>query len=364
MNELKPRKAVDNIESFKPAKPIENIKREFGIDKILKLSANENTNGCSILVKNELIKALDEVYVYPDFRCSKIRELLADKYKLKLEQFVFGNGSFEIIDLIGQAFINPGDESIISEPSFGWYKVVTLKMDGIDINIPLRDHKVDLQEIKNKITDKTKIIWICNPNNPTGTIVKKKEVINFLESIPKDIIVVFDEAYYEFVTDLEYPETINLLNDYKNIIILRTFSKAYGLAGLRIGYGIADEYIINSLNKIRVPINVNGLAQIAAAAAFKDQKFKEKCVENNIKGKKYFYKIFNELKLQYIPTETNFIMVNIRKNSDEISNELLKKGISVRSGAEFNMPTWIRITIGKEEENKLLIKSLRYVLSD
>ncbi|MFL0194965.1 histidinol-phosphate transaminase [Clostridium sp. WILCCON 0269] len=362
MTKLKCRNSLNNIQVHKPSKAVEKIQRELGPNNILRLSANENTNGCSPLVEGALKEYINKLYLYPDGICSEVREILANIYDLKLEQFIFGNGSFEIIELIAQTFINPQDESIIPDPSFWWYKTATLKMDGVVVSVPLKDHRVDLKKIADKITNKTKIIWLCNPNNPTGTIFKKKELMDFLESVPKNIILVFDEAYYELVSDPQYPQTTNLLYKYENIIILRTFSKVYGLAGLRIGYGIANKHIIAYLNKIRMPANVNALAQVAAAASLKDEDFKRKCIESNTVGKQYFYKTFKEMKLEYIPTETNFIMVNVGKDSTYVANKILEKGIDVHAGTEFNMPTWLRVTIGRPEENKLFIESLRDIV--
>jgi len=363
MTLLKCRKALNNISSFMPENHSEEIVKELGADKIIRLSANENTMGCSPLVQKSIQQSEKLLNFYPDIFCMELRNRLSELFHIKNEQLIFGNGSFELLSLIAQAFINSGEESIIPEPSFGWYKVATLSMNGVVINVPLENHAINLNDIKNKITDKTKIIWLCNPNNPTGTIFGEKQLAKFLFEIPSNIMVVLDEAYNEFATNKEYPDSIRLINKYPNIIVLRTFSKVYGLASLRIGYGIANSQIINYLNKIRLPANVNVVAQIAALASLKDQNFKKACIENNIIGKEYFYKCFNDMKLEYIPTETNFIMVNVLKDSIDVSNEILKRGIAVRAGTEFGMPTWLRITIGRPEENKLVIESLKEVLN-
>lgn len=364
MSELSCRNALDNILSYAPAKTLEEIQEELGLNNILRLSANENTMGPSPLALKAIEDGLKKVYLYPDGQCTELRKKLAYTYNFNEEQLIFGNGSFELINLVAYGFINPGDESIIPIPTFGWYKVVTLAMDGIPIEIPLKNHAIDLNDVKNSISSRTKIIWLCNPNNPTGTIFSKEDLIEFLESIPKDILVVLDEAYYEFVTDKDYPETASLVDNYNNIIILRTFSKVYGLAALRIGYGIANKKLVGELNKIRLPINVNGLAQAAAVASLEDQNFRKACVSNNNIGKEFFYKEFDDIGLEYIPTETNFVMVNVREDSVKLSNRILEKGIAVRAGIEYNMPTWIRITIGKPEENKLLIEELKIALEE
>lgn len=361
---LKYRKALDNILAYAPAKTIEEIERELGIDKIIRLSANENSLGYSPLVKEAIEGSFNKINLYPDFNCTKLRKKLSEVYGFDEKKLIFGNGSFELLSLVGDAFINTNEESIIPEPSFGWYKVVTLKAEGKIVSVPLKNHGIDLDDVKNKINEKTKVIWLCNPNNPTGTYFSEEKLVNFLEQVPSHIIVVLDEAYYEFVNSNNYPNSVKLLEKFKNIIILRTFSKVYGLASLRIGYGITSEEIITVLNKIRLPINVNYIAQVAAYASLEDQEFRNKVYLNNLEGKQIFYKAFDELDLEYIPTQTNFIMVDVKKNSLEVFNEVLKRGISIRAGIEFGMKTWLRITIGTPEENKLLVDILKEVLSN
>lgn len=363
MSVLNYRKEIENISPYVPAKSIEKIKAEYDLDTIVKLSANENTMGCSPLAQKAIIDAIKNVYLYPDGNCTKVRKRLAKIHNIGEDQIIFGNGSFELIALIAETFINARDESIIPEPTFKWYKVVTLAMGGKPITVSLKNNTIDLNEVKNKITDKTKIIWLCNPNNPTGTIFGKSELDYFLESIPKDIIVVLDEAYSDFNTNDSYPDSLSLIEKYPNIISLRTFSKIYGMASLRVGYGISNPEMISYINRIRIPSNVNRLAQEAAAASLDDEEFKNSVLENVNKGKAFLYKAFDEMQLEYLPSETNFIMVNVVKDGAEVVNELLKTGLYLRSGKEFNMPTWLRITIGKEEENKLIVEGLKKVLN-
>ncbi|MBC2580720.1 aminotransferase class I/II-fold pyridoxal phosphate-dependent enzyme [Clostridium sp. DJ247] len=268
---LKYREALNDISSYTPAKSLEEIERELGLNKIIRLSANENTMGCSPSVQVAIEEASKNLYLYPDGFCRQLRSKLAEINNVEQEQLIFGNGSFELLSLIAQAFINADEESIIPEPTFGWYKVVTLSMNGVIVSVPLENHAINLEHIKSKITDKTKVIWLCNPNNLTGTIFGEKQLEKFLEETPSDIIVVLDEAYDEFTTSDDYPDSIKLIDRYPNVIILRTFSKVYGLASLRIGYGIANSELISYLNKIRLPINVNAIAQIAALASLYDE---------------------------------------------------------------------------------------------
>jgi len=357
------REALDSIASYVPAKSLQKIQKELGLEKIIKLAANENTMGCSPKVREAILESYEKISLYPDGFCSELRSEVSKVYDIEENKLIFGNGSFELLSLVAQTFINPGEESIIPEPSFGWYKVVTLAMDGKIVSVPLKNHQIDLVEVRNKISEDTKVVWLCNPNNPTGTFFDNEQLENFLKEITSRIVVVLDEAYYEFVTSDKYPDSVALAEKYKNIIILRTFSKVYGLASLRVGYGIAHPEFIDYLNKIRLPINVNATAQAAALASLKDINFKNACIENNNKGKEFYYKEFKELNLEYIPTETNFIMVNVKKDSVWIADEVLKRGISLRPGLEFGMPEWLRISIGKPEENLQVIEKLKEVLS-
>lgn len=363
MSVVKYREELDQLHSYSPAKTLDQIKKEFGVDKILKLAGNENTMGYSPLVSKAIQKVEKELFLYPDSQCQLLREELAKLYKIRQDQLVFGNGSFELLSLLAQAFLRPGEESIIPEPSFGWYKNVTLAMGGIVKSVPLDQHAINLYHILDEVTNYTKIIWLCNPNNPTGTYFNKEQLEEFLEAVPSNIIILLDEAYFEYVLREDYPDSTSLLEKHSNIIILRTFSKIYGLASLRIGYAIANPELIDPINKIRLPVNVNKLAQVAAAASLQDQTFKETCITNNNIGKSYFSDVFKAMNLEYIPSETNFIMVNIEQDSVLVAYELLRKGISIRPGSDFGMHTWLRITIGKPDENQTVAIALQEILS-
>ncbi|EKQ58117.1 MULTISPECIES: histidinol-phosphate transaminase [unclassified Clostridium] len=363
MSNLKHREELDSIENYKPAKTIESISRELGLTKVIKLAGNENRFGCSKLAKEAIKNAFDEISLYPDFNLTCLRERLSNDLNVKENQIIFGNGSFELLSLIAQAFINKGEESIIPEITFGWYQTVTLQMGGNIVFVPLKEYQIDLDEIKSKINRKTKVIWICNPNNPIGTFIDEKKLVKFLEDIPKDIVVVLDEAYYEYVDDSSYPESINLLNNYKNIIVLRTFSKVYGLASLRLGYGIASEEVIDCLSKVKEPINVNMAAQVAALASLDDYEFKNRVLENNKISKQLYYEELDKLNLEYIKTQGNFIMINTNISGDLVVEKFLKRGILIRSGSEFKMPSWVRISIGTYEENIEVLNALKEILN-
>jgi histidinol-phosphate aminotransferase len=363
MTELNYRKTLEGILPYQPGKPIDDVKRELGLSKVIKLASNENPLGCSLKAVEAVTACMMTPSLYPDGNCTELRNALSSKLNVKPEQLIFGAGSNEIVAFLGETFINPGDESVMAVPSFPWYETAVKMMDGIAIEIPLKNHTHDLETMKSKINDRTKIVWLCNPNNPTGTMYTAKEQDEFLKSVPSNVVVVLDEAYCEYVGNKDYPNSVPLLEKYPNVIILRTFSKVYGLASLRIGYGIANVEMISYLNRIRPPFNVNAAAQVAALASINDSDFVSKTVENNNAGKEFLYSSFKDMGLDYIPTECNFIMVDTKKDSIEIFNKLLAKGVIVRPGKGFRMPTWQRVTIGTPEENTEFISALKEVLA-
>lgn len=263
---------------------------------------------------------------------------------------------------IAAVFINPGDNAIMAKPSFPRYETVTKVMGGVPIELPLKDFTHDLEAFYNNINERTKVIWICNPNNPTGTIVKRKELYDFIKSVPSHIAVVVDQAYKEYIDDPEYPDATEWLYEFENLIVLQTFSKIYGLASLRIGYVMASEEIIEKLNRVRPPFNVNHLAQIAASAALDDEEHVKKAKELNKKSLEFFYKNFEEMGLFYIKSYGNFVMVDVKKDAVDVFKKLLLKGIIVRPGDIFGMPTYLRVTTGQEGDNMGFIKALKEIL--
>lgn len=353
---LKPRKAVEQLPVYKPAKSIDSTKKEYGFEHVIKLAGNENTLGFSPLAR-DVLERLDSYY--PDGAGVNLREKLAKKFKVRPEQIILGNGSFELLFLTGLAFLEENEETILAEPSFGWYKNVTLIMGGKIVPVPLNEsYQVDLEGILKAITDKTKIIWLCNPNNPTGTIFTEAQLEKFLAQVREDIIVVLDEAYYDFVVEEGYPDSVSLLSKYNNIIILRTFSKLEGLAAFRLGYGIAGEELIGHLNKVRMPINVNGAAQLAGFAALDDEIFKQKTLDNVRSGLQQYYDALERWGLSYVKSNTNFIWFDIGIESGPIVQKFLEHGILIRAGEEFGYPTMLRISIGTKEENEQVLELL------
>lgn len=358
---VKERETLKQINNYVAAKTLESVKREFGLTEVIKLAGNENRLGCSPLVNKAIENFFDNLSYYPDMNCKVLREKLAEEFNIDTEELIFGNGSFELISFVAQTFLEKGDESIISTPSFGWYTNVTLQMDAKPVNILLKDFKMNLDAVYNAITDKTKVIWICNPNNPTGTLLEQERLLDFIDRVRKDIIIVLDEAYIEFI-DGEYLDTTTLIHKHDNLILLRTFSKVYGLASLRIGYGIADADIISKLNKVRPPININALAQEAAVASLGDKEFKKKVQDNNKKSLELYYSELDQLGLKYVKSNCNFILFDTTKDSVWITDEFLKRGIIIRAGVEFGISTWVRISIGRWEDNVKVIEILKELL--
>jgi histidinol-phosphate aminotransferase len=356
------REVINTISPYIPGKPISEVKRELGLEKVIKLASNENPLGPSENVKKALMQNLDELGIYPDGNCTELKLKLSKKLGVKPSQILLGAGSDEITQFIAAVFINPGDNAIMAKPSFPRYETVTKVMGGVPIELPLKDFTHDLEAFYNNINERTKVIWICNPNNPTGTIVKRKELYDFIKSVPSHIAVVVDQAYKEYIDDPEYPDATEWLYEFENLIVLQTFSKIYGLASLRIGYAIASEEIIEKLNRVRPPFNVNHLAQIAASAALDDEEHVKKAKELNKKSLEFFYKNFEEMGLFYIKSYGNFVMVDVKKDAVDVFKKLLLKGIIVRPGDIFGMPTYLRVTTGQEGDNMGFIKALKEIL--
>jgi histidinol-phosphate aminotransferase len=352
---------ISNIVPFRAARSLESVKREFGLSEIIKLAGNENMHGASPKALAALAAAKDVVSFYPDTGITKLTGALAGKLGIKPGELMFGNGSFELLTFAALAVLETDSEAIIPAPSFGWYTISTFAQNSRPVFVPLREHKVDLDAIVHAITAKTRLIWLCNPNNPTGTYVAHSELEEFLRRVPSSILVVLDEAYIDFAPP-DFPQALSLIQTYHNIISLRTFSKIYGLAGLRIGYAIGNSSLIEKISRLRAPVNVNALAQEAACAALSDDEFYNYVINENAKGRELYYTELPRLGIEYIPTAGNFIMFNTGKAAADIEKEYIKRGVLIRSGAEFGMDTWIRVTIGTEAQNKRVISILKEII--
>lgn len=357
------RKEIREIAPYVPGKPIDDIKRVYNLERIIKLASNENPLGCSPKVKEVLKKNLDDINRYPDGSGYYLKKELSNFLGISEDEIILGSGSSEVISLAIETFVNPGEEVIYPFPSFIIYRILVLKVGGVPVEVPLEsEFSYNLDKFFERITEKTKVVILCNPNNPTGTIVYKDQLERFLNKIPDNIIVISDEAYFEYVEDKNFGTCFPYYRD-KNIVLTRSFSKIYGLASLRIGYGIGKSEILNYMERIRPPFNTTGLAQIAAITALKDQNFVKKSIEVNKEGKRFLYENFEKLGIEYISTEANFILCKFKKDATEIIKELEKRGIIIRGMKSFNLSNqYVRITIGTEQENKLLIKELSKLL--
>lgn len=358
---------IAKLQPYIPGKPIEEVQRELGLPddfEIFKLASNENVLGPSPRAVEAMQAAASGVWLYPDDTCFSLKNALAKFWNLTSENFILGNGSDEIIHFLSLAFLDSkaGDEVIFAHPSFVQYKAAAMLADCAYHAVPLTpDYRHDLATMKTHVNDNTKLIFIANPNNPTGTVVTRDEFENLLEGLPPRVIVVLDQAYYEYVEDERSPRGIEYIEDH-NVVVLQTFSKAYALAGLRCGYGLARHELIRYLQQVRGPFNVNMLAQAAALASLGDEQQIVRAFENNRAGKQQLYSVFDAMGLEYAFTEANFVLVNCGRDSQAIFQELLRRGVIVRTGTPFGMPNWIRVTIGTPQMNEQFITALSEVL--
>lgn len=352
-----PKSRIVNLPVYQPGKPIEDVQRELGLTEVIKLASNENPFGCSPFVKEEIKAHLDQLALYPDGACLELRGAVSHFIGVKPDQLIFGTGSDEVCVLITRAYLEPGTNTVMATPTFSVYKTNAIIEGAEVIEVPCLDGDHDLNGMLEKIDGQTRVVWICNPNNPTGKMIGEKELISFIEQVPGHVLIVLDEAYCEYVKDSSYPQSIALLNRYPNLIILRTFSKIYGIAALRVGYGVAGEDIIDKLNRVREPFNVNYLAQRAAIAALKDQEFVQKSFQANKEGLEQVYAGLDTLGLSYYPSEGNFVYVHI-KNSKIVFEEMMKRGVIIRP-----FPQAMRVTIGSKEENNKMLAALGEVMA-
>lgn len=358
---MNPKPNIVNLPVYKPGKPIDEVKKELGLSEVIKLASNENPYGASPSAKAAIVAELDNLYLYPDGSAVELTAALASHLGVNSNNIIFGCGSDEIIALIARAFFLPGDETIMADQTFSVYKSNADIEGAVTIEVPLANGTHDLNAMLARITDRTKVIWICNPNNPTGTIVPEEALVTFLDAVPSDVMVVLDEAYYEYVTDLSYSDGTQLLDRYSNLVVLRTFSKIYGLAAMRIGYGVASPEIISLINKVREPFNTSRLAQAAALAALKDQDYVQECRRLNSAGILQLEGEFKRLSLESFPAHGNFIMVDVRRPAAEVFESLMRKGIIIRAG-HHRYPTYIRVTVGSAEQNKAFVTALEQTL--
>lgn len=343
---------------YEPGKPIEYVARELGLDPatIIKLASNENPFGPSPRAVAAAKRALEQGELYPDGGCFELRRKLAEKRGLPADQFVIGNGSNEVIELLGHAFLGAGDEVVMGAPAFVVYKLVTLLFGATPVEVPLRDWRHDLDRIRAAITPRTKLVFVCSPNNPTGTANGEAELLAFARAVPEHVVVVFDEAYAEFVDPA--PDLRPLIAEGRKVVGLRTFSKIYGLASLRVGYGYGSAEVCGLLNRVRQPFNVNAIAQAAAVAALDDGEFSDKTARENRAGLAQLERGCRGLGLEIVPSVANFMLVKVG-DGGRVFEALQRRGVIVRPVASYGLPEWVRVTVGTREQNERLLAELR-----
>jgi len=356
-------KEIRSLIPYPPGKPIEELERELGISGSIKLASNENPLGPSPLAVRAIIDSLGRINRYPDGSGYYLKTRLSEAYGITTDRIIIGNGSNNLIELAIRTFLTRGREVIQAFPTFLFYEKITTGSGCRLISVPLKDFRIDLNGILNAVTRKTGLIFINNPNNPTGTALSGKEVKSFLQALPGDIVVVLDEAYIEFVTDRDVADGLELLGDYPRLIVLRTFSKLYGLAGLRVGYGFSSPEIIDYMNRVRQPFNVNLLAQAAATAALDDKAFVADTLKVVREGLEYLFAGLKELGIEYRPTQTNFFLIKSPLGGKKTYELMLREGVIIRSMESFGLKDYIRINVGLPEENERFIRALKKVLA-
>ncbi len=352
---------IRNLIPYNPGKPIEEVEREYGIEGCVKLASNENPLGPSPKVLTTLAGRLAELNLYPDGDCFNLKRGLAAKLKVPDTHLIFGNGSNEIIELAVRTFMSPGDEAIMDQFAFSIFRLVVQAAGGQSKLIPSKNFTVDLEAMSRAVTPKTRILFLANPNNPTGTIYRKSEWEKFLGRVGPEILLVVDEAYFEYVQEADYPNSLSYANEKLSILTLRTFSKIYGLAGLRIGYGVGTKELIGLMHRVRQPFNVNALAQWAALTALEDDDYVKRTLTVNQEGMQYLSNELKNLGLEQVPSYANFILVRVGSGK-ECFQQLLQRGIIVRPMEGYNLPEYIRVTIGTMEENRRFMQELSSIV--
>ncbi|MEN8257523.1 MAG: histidinol-phosphate transaminase [Thermodesulfobacteriota bacterium] len=357
----------DNIKDlvpYPPGKPLKELEREYGVTDSIKMASNENSLGPSPKAMEAITGCLGNLHRYPDGSCYYLAQAVAENLGVAQEELVFGNGSNEVIDFLVRAFVCPGDEVITSHPSFLVYQTMVQAQDGVNIVVPLKDMGHDLDTIATKITPRTKLIFLDNPNNPTGTVFDKATFEGFLAKVPETVIVVLDEAYVDFVDDDLGLDVREYLHGNTAVVGLRTFSKAYGIAGLRVGFGIMNGEIASYLHRVRQPFNVNELAQVGALACLKDNEHYEKTMAMTRAGIVWLSSEISKLGCHVFASQTNFFLVDVNCDCKDLYERMLHRGVIVRPMAAYGYGSYIRITVGTEAENKRLAGALAQVLDD
>ena len=356
-------KGINDLSPYEPGKPIEDLERELGIKNAVKLASNENPVGPSPRVLQSIENILKNTHRYPDGNATKLKEVIGRNFSVKPNQVTIGNGSNDIIEFIARSFLGTDDSAIYSEHAFAVYPLVVKAVGAEGIEVPAKNFSHDLDAMFDSIKSNTKIIFIANPNNPTGSFIGRAEILKFLDKVPEDIIVLLDQAYFDYSSFEDSDVDFDILNNYPNLVMSRSFSKAYGLAGFRIGYSVSSEDIANYLNRVRQPFNANSLALFAAEQAIEDEEFMNKCLQLNLEQKKVLYKGLESLGFHCLPSKGNFISFDCKEDSTGLFNRLLSQGVIVRTLGVYKMPNFLRVSVGLPEENLIFLEKLQLSMS-
>ena len=361
-------KSVAQLHPYTPGKPEKELKRELGIDEVYKLASNENPHGPSTQVKDAITRALDQLHRYPDGAGFDLRQAISQRFFVQSEQITLGNGSSDILEFVVRAFVNPGESVVVSQHAFAIYELATQQIGGEIIKVPALNFGHDLLRMAQAVQQNTKVVFIANPNNPTSTWCNETELRQFLSSVPEHVIVVLDEAYGEYMEHLDqavggWPNSVQLLEEFPNLVVTRTFSKVYGLAALRVGFGLSHPLVADRLNRVRPPFNVNLLGQVAAVAALRDLSHLESLVATNHQGLAQLAEGFKQLDIAFLPSKVNFITFFVgERDARSIYHSLLQRGVIVRPLANYDLPNALRVSVGTERENQIFIDGFREVM--
>mgnify|MGYP001160699009 FL=1 len=360
---------IRSIQPYQPGKPISELAREMELDEscVIKLASNENPLGTSPLALDAMISALHDVALYPDGSGYELKAALSKRYAVTPEQIILGNGSNDILDLAARVFLKPGAAAVYSQHAFAVYPLVVQMIGANGISVPALDYGHDLPAMLDAITPETRIVFIASPNNPTGTLSNSDDLLRFMERVSRDVLVVMDEAYNEYLPEANKPESIKWLKQFSNLLITRTFSKIYGLAGVRVGYGLTHPDVANLMNRVRQPFNVSSIGLVGALAALHDAEFVQKSYALNRAGMLQLTEGFRKLSIETIPSYGNFISFRVKgdaTNTLKVYQSLLQQGVIVRPLGIYEMPHHLRVTVGLESENKRFLESLEYAMGE
>ena len=356
-------KGIIPIKPYVPGKSVKQALQEIKLDEVYKMASNENPRGASRKAREKYLTLADSLHIYPEIHNSELLGIFAEKLGCSPDNITLSNGGDGIIYNMGMAVLNPGDEAIIPEVTFAVYEIITRIMHAVPVFSPMKDNRIDLDDIYSRITPKTKIIYICNPNNPTGLCLEPEELLACLRKVPENIFVFLDEAYIDFTDSKKNINSVKLITGgMRNLFVLRTFSKVYGLAGVRIGYGVGDPEIISLISRIKPPFDLSIIAENLAAEALLDEDFYNETVQDTAREKAFYYEELDRMGLRYFESHTNYILIDVGRECRSVTDRLLEHGIIVRPAAGYGFPTCIRVTIGRHRENVLFFEALKKIL--